>query len=417
MARAERVIPGGVNSGRRSPTSRLCIARASGAYVWDLDGNRYIDYHAAFGAIILGHAHEEVNEHAERAMRSGGLFGLGVTEPEVALAAKLIEHVPSLERALLCNSGSEATYHAIRLARAATGRVKIVRFGGNHHGFHDNTLITRGGLAAAHEQMVHARYNSLEDVEAAFEQERGRIAAVILEPVVHNAPGGTILPQPGFLEGLRAICDRERAILIFDEVITGFRHGLGGYQGICAVMPDLTTMGKAVANGFPLAAIGGKRELMEQFNTHPEGDVWYGGTYNGSSPSVAAALATIAIMEREPVHEHIFALGQRMRDGLTGLVRERSLPLSVGGFGSLFVLSFYDSPARDFEAASRNDTERFLAYRRALVARGCLEIPEDVGRSHISYSHTEADVDESLATAAAALDTLSWHEPAVTAAG
>ena len=245
----------------------------------------------------------------------------------------------------------------------------------------------------------------------------GMLAAVILEPVVHNAPGGTILPQPGFLEGLRAICDREGAVLIFDEVITGFRHGLGGYQGICGVMPDLTTVGKAVANGFPLAAIGGKRELMEQFNTHPEGDVWYGGTYNGSSPSVAAALATIAIMERESVHEHIFALGQRMRDGLTRLVRERALPLSVGGFGSLFVLSFYDSPARDFEDASRNDTERFLAYRRALVARGCLEIPEDVGRSHISYSHTEADIDESLATAAAALDTLSWREPVVTAAG
>jgi glutamate-1-semialdehyde 2,1-aminomutase len=406
LANAAKVIPGSVNSGRRSPGSRLCIAHGDGPHLWDVDGNRYIDYHAAYGPLILGHAHPEIHEHVTRAMSSGVLYGLGVTEAEKALAERLVAHVPSLEQVLLCNSGSEATYHAIRLARAATGRTKLLRFAGPFHGFHDNVLVTPGALEAAHQHTITARFNSLAEVEATFAAHPGEIAAIIIEPIVHNAPGGTILPRAGFLAGLRALCDREGTVLIFDEVITGFRHALGGYQALCGVTPDLTTLGKAMANGFPIAAIGGKQELMELFNTHPDGDVWYGGTYNGSVPSVAAALATIAVMEREPVHERIFALGERMREGLRELVQERSLEATVGGFGSLFVLSFLSGEIRDHEDLARNDRELFLAYRRELVARGCLEIPEDVGRSHISYSHTEGDIDDSLAIAAAALDTV-----------
>ena len=176
--------------------------------------------------------------------------------------------------------------------------------------------------------------------------------------------------MPGFLEGLREICDREGIALIFDEVITGFRHGLGGYQAICGVSPDLTTLGKAIANGFSLAAVGGKRSVMERFNTHPDGDVFYGGTYNGNAPVVAAALATIEVMEREPVHQHIFALGDRMRTGLTKVAEAAGVPACAGGFGSLFVLSFLDGEIRNHEDVARNDTELFLAYRRQLVRRG-----------------------------------------------
>jgi glutamate-1-semialdehyde 2,1-aminomutase len=400
---AGTVIPGGVNSGRRSPTSRICVATAKGAHLHDVDGNRYIDYHAAYGPVILGHAQPGLTDRIRHASTRGTLFGLGVTPSEVELAQRIVRAVPSVEQVLLCNSGSEATYHAIRVARAATSRTKLIRFWGPFHGFHDEVLVTAGGLPATHEHTLWCRYNDLDSVERAIGQNPDQCAAVILEPVVHNAPGGSILPADGFLESLRALCDEHGIVLIFDEIITGFRHGLGGYQKICGVTPDMTTMGKAIANGFPLAALGGKREIMERFNTHPDGDVWYGGTYNGGAVSVAAALATLEVMEREPVFDHIFALGERMRAGLRAIVFDAGIDACVGGYGSLFVLSFFPEPARNHEDVERNDTELFLAYRRELVQRGVLEIPENVGRSHIGFSHTAADIDLSLEVARAAL--------------
>ncbi len=278
-----------------------------------------------------------------------------------------------------------------------------LRFSSLYHGYHDAVLTSAGGLACAQAETLVCRYNDLESVREAVAHHPEQIAALIVEPVVHNAPGGSILPAPGFLEGLREICDREGIILIFDEVITGFRHGLGGYQAICGVNPDLTTLGKAIANGFSLAAVGGKRSVMERFNTHPDGDVFYGGTYNGNAPVVAAALATIEVMEREPVHQHIFALGDRMRTGLTKIAEAAGVPACAGGFGSLFVLSFLDGEIRNHEDVARNDTALFLAYRRQLVRRGSFEVPENVGRSHIGYSHTEQDIDRSLSIAEEAL--------------
>jgi glutamate-1-semialdehyde 2,1-aminomutase len=408
LAAACEVIPGGVNSGRRNAASKLCVRKASGAYFEDIDGRRYTDYHAAYGPIVLGHSYPAVIERVVETIRETVLFGLGVTEAELELARKIVHHVPSVEQVLICNSGSEATYHALRAARAATGRQKTLRFAALYHGYHDAVLASAGGLAAAQAETVVCRYNDLDSVEEAIRRYPEQIAALIVEPVVHNAPGGSILPQPGFLAGLRTICDREGIVLIFDEVITGFRHGLGGYQAICGVNPDLTTLGKAIANGFSLAAVGGKRSVMERFNTHPGGEVFYGGTYNGNAPVVAAALATIEVMEREPVHEHIFALGDRMRAGLARIAEEAGVPAHAGGFGSLFVLSFLDGEIRNHEDVARNDTEIFLAYRRQLVRRGSFEVPENVGRSHIGYSHTEQDIDRSLAIArealAAALD-------------
>ncbi|MFZ2052040.1 MAG: aspartate aminotransferase family protein [Solirubrobacteraceae bacterium] len=400
---AREVIPGGVNSGRRNTASKLCVRSAHGAYFEDIDGRRYTDYHAAYGPIVLGHSHPTVIERVTEAIRDTVLFGLGVTEAELELARKIVHHVPSVEQVLICNSGSEATYHALRAARAVTGRQMTLRFASLYHGYHDAVLASAGGLATAQAETLVCRYNDLESVREAVARHPEQIAALIVEPVVHNAPGGSILPVPGFLEGLREICDREGIALIFDEVITGFRHGLGGYQAICGVSPDLTTLGKAIANGFSLAAVGGKRSVMERFNTHPDGDVFYGGTYNGNAPVVAAALATIEVMEREPVHQHIFALGDRMRTGLTKVAEAAGVPACAGGFGSLFVLSFLDGEIRNHEDVARNDTELFLAYRRQLVRRGSFEVPENVGRSHIGYSHTEQDIDRSLSIAEEAL--------------
>jgi glutamate-1-semialdehyde 2,1-aminomutase len=418
---AAEVIPGGVNTCRRRSEPRRCFARGRGAYLWDLEARRYIDYHAAYGAVFLGHCHPVVNERVARAIDDAVLFGVGVTRAEVALARKIVEHVPSAEQAVVCNSGSEATYHAIRLARGATGRDKIVKFQGCYNGFHDYVLRnvlsppelvgrrdpqSKGMLDAAVDATLVCRFNDLDDVEQTVAEHPDRVAAIIVEPIAHNAPG--ILPAPGFLPGLRALCDREGIVLVFDEVITGFRHGLGGYQAICGVTPDLTTMGKAIANGFPLAAVGGRRDLMERFTTNPAGDVHFGGTYNGNAVAVEAGLATIELLEDGRVHEHVFALGERMRAGLTGIAADAGVPAVVAGFGSLFVLCFMDGPLTSYDDVLRNDAALFMRYRRELIARGVFEMPESLGRSHIGAAHTAEDVDRSLEAAedalAAALD-------------
>jgi glutamate-1-semialdehyde 2,1-aminomutase len=413
---AASVIPGGVNTCRRRSHPQLCFARGEGAYLWDLDGHRYVDYHAAYGAIFLGHADPRVTERVSTAVARGTLFGVGVTEAEVELAERIVAHVPSAEQVVVCNSGSEATYHAIRLARGVTGREKIVKFQGCYNGFHDYVLRnvlspaalvgrrdpqSAGMLEAAIDATLVCRFNDLADVTRTLERHDGEVAAVILEPIAHNSPG--ILPRPGFLEGLRELCTRLGVVLIFDEVITGFRHGLGGYQAICGVTPDLTTMGKAIANGFPLAAIGGRRELMERFTTTASGDVHFGGTYNGNAAAVAAGLATIEALEDGSVHRHVFALGERMRSGLAAIADEAGIPAVVGGFGSLFVLCFMEGPLESYDDVLRNDAALFTRYRRELIARGVFEMPESLGRSHISAAHTDADVDGSLDVARDAL--------------
>jgi glutamate-1-semialdehyde 2,1-aminomutase len=413
---AAEVIPGGVNTCRRRSEPRLCFRRGAGAHVWDLEGRRYTDYHAAYGAIFLGHSHPVINERVARAIDDTVLFGVGVTEAEVALARKIVQHVPSADQVVVCNSGSEATYHAIRLARGVTGRERIIKFQGCYNGFHDYVLRnvlsppelvgrrdpqSKGMLDAAVDATLVCRFNDLDDVEATVRQNPDAVAAIIVEPIAHNSPG--LLPRPGFLEGLRALCDREGIVLIFDEVITGFRHGLGGYQAVCGVTPDLTTMGKAIANGFPLAAIGGKRELMERLTTNPAGDVHFGGTYNGNAVAVEAGLATIELLEDGAVHRHVFALGERMRAGLAEIAARAGVPAVVGGFGSLFVLCFMDGPLETYEDVLRNDTALFVRYRRELIARGVFEMPESLGRSHISAAHTEDDIDRSLAAAEEAL--------------
>jgi glutamate-1-semialdehyde 2,1-aminomutase len=419
--RAVRVIPGGVNSGQRQlpGIADLGVVSASGATFTDERGRVYTDYHAAFGPQILGHADPGVDRAFAETARRVDIMGVGVTDLEVELAEKLVEIVPSFERVLLTLTGTEATFHAVRLARAATGHQKLVKFQGCYHGWHDavamNVIspaaklggrdpISGGILPGVLEATIVCRWNDLEDVRAAFEAHPGDVAAIILEPIPHNI--GAVLPQPGFLEGLRALCDEHGALLIFDEVITGFRHALGGYESVAGVRPDLATRGKAMANGYPVGALGGRADLMERFSSRPGGDVQFAGTFNGYPAGCAASLEVLARMEEEPVHEHIFRLGQMARDGFADICRRLGVPAVATGFGSIFCTYFLDGEVRSYDDLLRNDAELYVGYRLESVGRGVFELPMNLKRSHISYAHTEDDVAVLLETAEASIRTV-----------
>ncbi len=396
--------PGGINSFTRALTPPLVISRASGAYIFDADGNRYIDYHAAFGPTILGHCHPAVNQAVVEVISKLDLVGIGSSELELELARKITENVPSAEMVHLCNTGTEATYNAVRLARAVTGKNRLLKFQGCFHGSHDYLCMnvissadrvgkldpcSAGMLPQAVNQTLVAEFNDLAEVERLVEKEGENLAAIIVEPIAHNI--GCVLPHKSFLEGLRHIASERKVILIFDEVITGFRHALGGYQAVCGVTPDLTTLGKSMANGFPCAALCGKRELMERFST-AGGDVIFAGTYNGNPMSAAASLATIDQLESGEVHEHIFHLGEEMRNALSAIIAQLGAKAFVTGFGSVFVIYFMEPPVNSYADLLRNNSEVDKAFRRELIARGIMVNPFPLKRNHISASHTEADI-------------------------
>ena len=408
-ARAAAVIPGGVNSGqRRVPgLEDLVVTATSGATFTDAEGRTYTDYHAAFGPPLLGHNDPDVDAAVAATARAVGLMGVGVTPVEIELAERLCELVPSVERVLLTETGSEATFHAIRVARAATGRRHVIKFQGCYHGWHDavamNVIslpenvgrrdpLSKGVLPEVTEATIVCRFNDAEDVERALTEHD--VAAIILEPIPHNI--GAVLPEDGFLERLRELATRNGAVLIFDEVITGFRHALGGFQSIAGVTPDLTTLGKAMGNGWPISALGGSAELMDMFSTTPGRPAFFAGTFNGHPPTAAAALATIEKLQREPVHEHVFALGERTRRGLEELYGRLGIPAVVSGFGSVFLTYFLEGPVRSYDDLLTNDVELFVGYRRELMKEGIFELPLNLKRSHFSYAHTDADVDRLL---------------------
>jgi glutamate-1-semialdehyde 2,1-aminomutase len=408
-ARAAAVIPGGVNSGqRRVPgLEDLVVTATSGATFTDAEGRTYTDYHAAFGPPLLGHNDPDVDAAVAATARSVGLMGVGVTPVEIELAERLCALVPSVERVLLTETGSEATFHAIRVARAATGRRHVIKFQGCYHGWHDSVAmnvislpenvgrrdpLSKGVLPEVTEATIVCRFNDAEDVERALTDHD--VAAIILEPIPHNI--GAVLPEDGFLERLRELATRHGAVLIFDEVITGFRHALGGFQSIAGVTPDLTTLGKAMGNGWPISALGGSAELMDMFSTTPGRPAFFAGTFNGHPPTAAAALATIEKLQREPVHEHVFALGERTRRGLEELYGRLEIPAVVSGFGSVFLTYFLEGPVRSYDDLLANDVELFVGYRRELMKEGIFELPLNLKRSHFSYAHTDADVDRLL---------------------
>ncbi|MEU1306269.1 aspartate aminotransferase family protein [Streptomyces shenzhenensis] len=422
--RARRVIPGGVNSGQRSipGLTDLVIARTEGSRFWDTTGREFTDYHAAFGPPLLGHNDPDVAAAVSAARASIGLTGVAVTEGEVTLAEQLVELVPSMEKVLLTSTGSEATFHALRLARAATGRRLVVKFQGCYHGWHDSVSLnvisapervgrpdptSAGILPEVLAATLVLRFNDVAAVRQTFADHGPDIAAVILEPVPHNV--GALLPTDAFLRTLREECTKAGSVLVFDEVITGFRHALGGYQSLAGVTPDLTTLGKAIANGAPVGAIGGRADLMDLFSSRPGGPVFFAGTYNGHPDVVAAALATVRKLREEPVHEHVFRLGDRVRAGLTELYRTLDVPAVVTGYGSVFVSYFMSGPQpRSYDDLLANDTALFVGYRRRLVDQGVFELPLNLKRSHLSYAHTDADVDRLLeATETAVRHTLT----------
>jgi glutamate-1-semialdehyde 2,1-aminomutase len=409
---ASSYIPGGVNTSLRTLARPLAFERAQGSKVYDADGREYVDYHAAFGPIILGHAHPAVNARVIETLQRLDIIGVGTTELEARLARKLVEHIPSAEKVLFCNSGSEATFSALRLARAVTGRKKIIKFQGCYHGWHDAVLmnvitppesmgrkqpLSAGMLPEVVDQTLVLTFNDLDEVERTLAEQGEQVAAIILEPIPHNI--GCVIPTHEFLAGVRRLSTQYGTILVFDEVVTGFRHALGGYQSIVGVTPDLTTVAKAMANGYPVAAICGRAELMDRFNTRPGGDVFFAGTFNAHPLATAAALATIEALEDGSVYRHIYALGDRARTGLAEIVEMLGVMCEVTGFGSVFVPYFMEGPIRSYADLPRNDDRFDLASRQGMVDRGFLMLPIALKRNHVSASHTEEDIDRTLQAA------------------
>ena len=417
--RARSVIPGGVNSGQRKVPGLedLVVTATAGATFTDNRSKTFVDFHSAFGPPLLGHNDPDVDAAVAGTTRRLALMGVGVTEDEILLAEDLSRLIPSMEKVLLTSTGSEATFHALRVARAATGRRLVVKFQGCYHGWHDSVSmnvisspdrvgttdpISTGILPEVLDATLVLPFNDSDAVRRAFAEHGADIAAVIVEPVPHNV--GCLLPTGSFLQDLRDETTKAGAVLVFDEVITGFRHALGGWQSICGVTPDLTTLGKAIANGYPIAALGGRADLMDTFSSVPGQPVFFAGTYNGHPGMVAAARACLRKLEDEPVHDHVFALGQKARDGLTEVFAEAGVPVTVAGYGSVFVAYVMDGPQPEtYVDLLRNDAATFVAYRRELMKHGVFELPLNLKRSHVSYAHTDAHIDQLLTGVAAAL--------------
>ncbi len=406
--RATAVTPGGVNSGTRGLPEPIVWKDAEGAYMVDAEGKRYLDYHAAFGPIVLGHNHPAVNAAVAQAMTQVDLTGAGTTELEIRLAEKVVEHLPSAEMALIFGAGSEATYMAQRLARAVTGRVKLVKFQGCFHGWHDYLLMnvisppekigqkdpaSAGMLPEAIDNTLVLPFNDSDALEQLVTTRGHEIAAIILEPIPHNI--GCVLPKDEFVQALRRVCDERGIVLIFDEVITGFRHGLGGYQETLGVTPDLTTMAKAIANGYPCAVLAGRRDLMMRFSS-AGGDVMVAGTYNGHPVATAAALATIAELEDGTVHKRIFRLGEKARRGLQEIADRLDISMTVAGYGSVFVPYFMTGAINRYADLLQNNTEADTFFRSEMTRRGVFMLPMAMKRNHVSAAHTDADIDRTL---------------------
>ena len=402
------LIPGGVNSPVRAwqsvgLTPRF-LARGAGARVYDADGQEYLDYLASWGPLILGHAHPQVVAAISEAAAKGTSFG-APTPGEVEMARFLTAAVPTLEMVRLVNSGTEATMSALRLARGVTGRARVIKFAGCYHGHADSFLVTAGsgvltqGIpgspgvpAEIAELTISLPYNDLESVQEAVRRFVGEIAALIVEPVAGNM--GVVPPQPGFLAGLRQICDSEGIILIFDEVITGFRVSWGGAQALYGVRPDLTCLGKIIGGGLPVGAYGGRAELMRQMA--PAGPVYQAGTLSGNPVAVAAGRATLAALQGE---EHYRQLEERtawLTGELQQLARSRGIPLTINRVGSMFTLFFTDCPVTDLAGAQTSALEEFRDFFQAMLAQNIYLPPSQFEAWFVSLAHTEKELTKTI---------------------
>ena len=394
--RAKELMPGGVSSPVRAISPfPFYTSRAEGPYLWDADGNRLIDYCLAYGPMILGHRHPAIIRAAAEQMERGWLYGTP-SLLEVEAAARISRLYPSMEMLRFVSSGTEATMAAIRVARGFSGRDKIIKIEGGFHGAHDSVLIkagsgattlgtpdSRGVPADTAKNTLQVPYNDLGALEDVMEAFPGQIAALIMEPVLGNI--GPVLPEKGYLEGVRRITKEHDVLLIFDEVITGFRLALGGAQELFAVKPDLTTLGKIIGGGFPIGVFGGRRDLLEQVS--PCGGIYQAGTFNGSPVPLACGMATLDILEKERVLERLQASGEQMRRGLEDMVEDLNLPYSIVGIASMFKVFFGPQP-HNYAQALKCDKAGYLAFFWRMLKSGVFLTPSQYETDFISAAHS-----------------------------
>ena len=415
FARARQVIPGGVNSPVRAFRAvggqPVFIQRGAGAYLYDVDGNQYIDYVGSWGPLIFGHAHPRVVEAITAAAQRGASYG-APTGAETRLAELVIEAVPSIELVRFVNSGTEATMSALRVARAYTGREKIIKFAGGYHGHADMLLVAAGSgaltlgapdspgvPAGATAQTLVVAYNDLAATRAAFERYPDEIAAIIVEPVAGNM--GCVPPAPGFLQGLRDLTAQYGAVLIFDEVMTGFRVAHGGAQALYSIQPDMTCLGKIVGGGLPAAAYGGRREIMSLVS--PSGPVYQAGTLSGNPLAMAAGTAQLEMLKQPGVYERLDALTTALAEGIGAAAREAGVAVYQTRVGSMFTTFFTAEPVVDEATAKRADTKAFAAFFGALLDQGVYIAPSQFEAGFVSLAHSDDDIARTLAAAQVAM--------------
>ncbi|MCD9048032.1 glutamate-1-semialdehyde 2,1-aminomutase [Luteimonas sp. MHLX1A] len=410
--RASQLLPGGVNSPVRAFGSvggtPFFVERADGAYLYDVDGNRYIDYVGSWGPMIAGHNHPAVRQAVKQALGNGLSFGAPCAA-EVTMAETLTRLVPSCEMVRMVNSGTEATLSAIRLARGATGRSRIVKFEGNYHGHGDSFLVKAGSGAltfgvpnspgvpkALADLTLTLPYNDFDAATALFAEAGDEIAGLIIEPVAGNA--NCLVPRDGFLQHLRELCTRHGTVLIFDEVMTGFRVALGGAQARYGVTPDLTTFGKIIGAGMPVGAYGGRRDLMSQIS--PAGPVYQAGTLSGNPVAMAAGLALLGVIQEPGFHDRLEAHANALCDGLEGAARDAGVPFTTSRVGAMFGMFFTDAPKVDtYAQAVACDTAAFSRFFHAMLERGVFLAPSAFEAGFVSSAHDRETLDATLAAA------------------
>ena len=411
FSRARSIIPGGVNSPVRAFRSvgsdPLFITKGSGSRIFDADNNSYIDYVGSWGPLILGHCNTQVLEAVKLCMESGASFG-APTELEITLAQMVIDAVPSIEMVRMVSSGTEATMSAIRVARGHTGRDRIIKFSGCYHGHSDSLLVKAGSGAATFgvpdspgvpadfaKLTLTAEYNSIDSVKKLVAENKDQIACIIIEPIAGNM--GTVPPRPGFLEGLREICSNEGIVLIFDEVMTGFRVAYGGAQEIYGVTPDMTTLGKIIGGGLPVGAFGGKREIMEKLS--PSGGIYQAGTLSGNPLAMTAGIETLKQLKQPGFYQQLEEKSSMVAVGIAQAAAKAGYPIYSTRVGSMFCAFFSKGEVYDWPTASACDTKAFATYFRAMLDEGIYLAPSQFETAFVSISHTEEDIDATIAAA------------------
>jgi len=418
FARAQKLLPGGVNSPVRAFRSvggePFFTERADGAYLWDVEGKRYIDYVGSWGPMIVGHNHPTVREAVERAIRNGLSFGTPCAA-EVTMAETIVSLIPSVDMVRMVNSGTEATMSAIRLARGATGRSKIVKFEGCYHGHGDSFLVKAGSGAltfgvptspgvpkASADLTLTLTYNDIDAAKLLFAQEGKEIAALIIEPVAGNM--NCIPPKDGYLQTLRELCTAHGALLIFDEVMTGFRVALGGAQAHYGVTPDLTCFGKIIGGGMPVGAYGGRRDLMEQIA--PSGPIYQAGTLSGNPVAMAAGLAMLGLIQAPGFYEDLAARTVRLTDGILAEAKKAGVPFSVNRVGAMFGLFFTDETVESYGQATKADVAAFNRFFHGMLERGVYLAPSAFEAGFVSSAHDDGVIAETIAKAGEVFATL-----------